>query len=155
MKLIDRLSDVADALVVLPRELQHLVDSARSIERALLHPEDRIKHLVTIQLSQYEGRQDSEGKPAGMWKYAAQSRRLVLDVSETRGVGARTEFRFDALEPEALYDFQLNAPVGFLITDIRIGNQSRFRGSASGGIQSGSLQAGLAGQIVTFIVECF
>jgi len=148
MKLIDRLSDVADALVVLPRELQHLVDSARSIERALLHPEDRIKHLVTIQLSRYD-------EAAKVWKYAAHSRRLALDVSETRGIGARTEFRFDALEPELLYDFQLHAPTGFLVSDIRVGAQSRFPGSASGGIQYGHVNTGQPGQIVTFIVECF
>jgi hypothetical protein len=155
MKLLDRLTDVAVALVALPRELQHLVESARSIERALLHPEDRTKHLVTIQLSRFDESHDSAGNPVGVWKYAAHSRRLALDVSESRGVGARTEFRFEALEPETLYDFQLHAPVGFLVSDIRVGAQSRFPGSASGGIQYGRVNTGLAGQLVVFIVECF
>jgi hypothetical protein len=146
--------ELHEALVALPRELQRLVDTARSIERALLHPEDRTKHLVTVQLSRFDGYKNSAGNPTGVWRYAAQSRRLLLDVSETRGMGARSEFRFEALEPDTDYDFCLHAPVGFLVADIRVGTQSRFVAS-SGGIRLGKVNTGQPGQVVVFIVECF
>lgn len=164
MKLMKRLSYIADyvaalpcdlheALVALPRELQRLVDTARKIEHVFTKPEDRTKHLVTVQLSRFDKCPDG-GESGGVWKYAAQSRRLAWAVSEL-GLGARAEFRFDSLEPEALYEFQLDAPMAFLITDIRVGNQSRFPGSASGGIRYGRVNTGQPGQAVVFIVECF
>ncbi|MEJ2325409.1 MAG: hypothetical protein P8Y27_04975 [Chromatiaceae bacterium] len=148
MKITNRLSDVANALVALPRELQRLVDAARNIERVLMNPLGHQMHLVTLKLTRYLEAEDVEGSAGGVYRYVALSRRLKFEP------GLQVEFRFESLAAEAVYDFALCGPQGFLVCDIRIGTRTCFE-NAGGGVLRGQIHTGEPGEIVRFMVGCF